>query len=93
MGGLPLAVPGMDCCFIAPESERASSDKGLAVSFPVGDLELLLCQGTSLFCQKESDLILRVSKSSIYSTKPMFTPITEAGEKKLKVFQTDYSVR
>ncbi|MGL6010288.1 MAG: hypothetical protein ACRC0J_02065, partial [Shewanella oncorhynchi] len=47
------------------------SDKGLVVSLPVGELELLLCHGMSLFCQKESALILRVSKSSIYSTKPI----------------------
>lgn len=62
-----LAVPGIDCFFIHPEIKRSSSDKGFVVSFPVGDLELLLCQGMSQFSQKESDLILRVNKNLIFN--------------------------
>jgi hypothetical protein len=44
---------------------QSHRDKGLVVSLPVGDLELLLCHGMSLFCQNESDLILRVNKSDL----------------------------
>ncbi|RLO86100.1 hypothetical protein CPT43_17140, partial [Klebsiella pneumoniae] len=40
---------------------------------PVGDFELLLCHGTVCVVGKIRDLILQLSKSSIYSTKP--TPV------------------
>nr|WP_230793885.1 hypothetical protein [Enterobacter cloacae] len=36
---------------------------------PVGDFELLLCHGTVCVVGKMRDLILQLSKSSIYSTK------------------------
>ncbi len=36
----------------------------------VGDFELLLCHGTVCVVGKMRDLILQLSKSSIYSTKP-----------------------
>ncbi|OZP10214.1 hypothetical protein CG699_26745, partial [Escherichia coli] len=35
-----------------------------------GDFELLLCHGTVCVVGKMRDLILQLSKSSIYSTKP-----------------------
>ncbi|MGF7276497.1 hypothetical protein KD793_27565, partial [Klebsiella pneumoniae] len=41
------------------------------VGGPVGDFELLLCHGTVCVVGKMRDLILQLSKSSIYSTKPM----------------------
>ncbi|MDQ5140144.1 hypothetical protein RCD92_24120, partial [Klebsiella pneumoniae] len=40
------------------------------VGGPVGDFELLLCHGTVCVVGKMRDLILQLSKSSIYSTKP-----------------------
>ncbi|MCD4226645.1 hypothetical protein KX356_24840, partial [Escherichia coli] len=40
------------------------------VGGPVGDFELLLCHGTVCVVGKMHDLILQLSKSSIYSTKP-----------------------
>ncbi|MBS3687462.1 hypothetical protein KFW01_26700, partial [Klebsiella quasipneumoniae] len=43
------------------------------VGGPVGDFELLLCHGTVCVVGKMRDLILQLSKSSIYSTKPFFT--------------------
>ncbi|MBU3280415.1 hypothetical protein KPI97_23110, partial [Escherichia coli] len=45
------------------------------VGGPVGDFELLLCHGTVCVVGKIRDLILQLSKSSIYSTKP-FSSIT-----------------
>ncbi|MFH2166561.1 hypothetical protein ABK668_25685, partial [Enterobacter hormaechei] len=45
------------------------------VGGPVGDFELLLCHGTVCVVGKMRDLILQLSKSSIYSTKPrIITP-------------------
>ncbi|MEP9066481.1 hypothetical protein ABKU14_23930, partial [Enterobacter roggenkampii] len=41
------------------------------VGGPVGDFELLLCHGTVCVVGKIRDLILQLSKSSIYSTKPI----------------------
>ncbi|MER1350052.1 hypothetical protein KJR81_26410, partial [Klebsiella pneumoniae] len=41
------------------------------VGGPVGDFELLLCHGTVCVVGKMRDLILQLSKSSIYSTKPV----------------------
>ncbi|RRN23464.1 hypothetical protein DU285_12215, partial [Escherichia coli] len=43
------------------------------VGGPVGDFELLLCHGTVCVVGKMRDLILQLSKSSIYSTKPVNT--------------------
>ncbi|MER4319928.1 hypothetical protein J9A46_25565, partial [Klebsiella pneumoniae] len=40
------------------------------VGGPVGDFELLLCHGTVCVVGKIRDLILQLSKSSTYSTKP-----------------------
>ncbi|MEP8728312.1 hypothetical protein ABKW29_23270, partial [Enterobacter hormaechei] len=48
------------------------------VGGPVGDFELLLCHGTVCVVGKMRDLILQLSKSSIYSTKPS----GERGKKK-----------
>ncbi|WP_260676674.1 transposase, partial [Klebsiella pneumoniae] len=45
-------------------------DEGFIVGGPVGDFELLLCHGTVCVVGKIRDLILQLSKSSIYSTKP-----------------------
>ncbi|MER3600595.1 hypothetical protein J8840_25660, partial [Klebsiella pneumoniae] len=42
------------------------------VGGPVGDFELLLCHGTVCVVGKMRDLILQLSKSSIYSTKPYY---------------------
>ncbi|PUI66248.1 hypothetical protein DBP58_12615, partial [Salmonella enterica subsp. enterica serovar 4,[5],12:i:-] len=42
------------------------------VGGPVGDFELLLCHGTVCVVGKIRDLILQLSKSSIYSTKPHY---------------------
>ncbi|MEL9586180.1 hypothetical protein J4X42_23105, partial [Escherichia coli] len=42
------------------------------VGGPVGDFELLLCHGTVCVVGKIRDLILQLSKSSIYSTKPEY---------------------
>ncbi|PLG14507.1 hypothetical protein B6J05_28690, partial [Klebsiella quasipneumoniae] len=48
----------------------ATVDEGFIVGGPVGDFELLLCHGTVCVVGKMRDLILQLSKSSIYSTKP-----------------------
>ncbi|MCK6039431.1 hypothetical protein KMY75_24850, partial [Klebsiella quasipneumoniae] len=40
------------------------------VGGPVGDSELLLCHGMVCVVGRMRDLILQLSKSSIYSTKP-----------------------
>ncbi|MER3599601.1 hypothetical protein J8840_20475, partial [Klebsiella pneumoniae] len=45
------------------------------VGGPVGDFELLLCHGTVCVVGKMRDLILQLSKSSIYSTKPLASKI------------------
>ncbi len=47
--------------------------RAFIVGGPVGDFELLLCHGTVCVVGKMRDLILQLSKSSIYSTKPMQT--------------------
>ena len=52
------------------ESEGATVDEGFVVGGPVGDFELLLCHGTVCVVGRMRDLILQLSKSSIYSTKP-----------------------
>ncbi|RBZ92160.1 hypothetical protein DM067_04170, partial [Klebsiella pneumoniae] len=51
-------------------SYGATVDEGFIVGGPVGDFELLLCHGTVCVVGKMRDLILQLSKSSIYSTKP-----------------------
>lgn len=43
-------------------------DEGLVVGLPVGDFVLLLCHGTACVIRMMCDLILLLSKSSIYST-------------------------
>ncbi|OVX91913.1 hypothetical protein BME19_21390, partial [Klebsiella pneumoniae] len=43
------------------------------VGGPVGDSELLLCHGMVCVVGRMRDLILQLSKSSIYSTKPVYT--------------------
>ena len=55
---------------VQPESEGATVDEGFVVGGPVGDFELLLCHGTVCVVGRMRDLILQLSKSSIYSTKP-----------------------
>ncbi|MGR9969508.1 hypothetical protein ACUOIB_21485, partial [Escherichia coli] len=45
------------------------------VGGPVGDSELLLCHGMVCVVGRMRDLILQLSKSSIYSTKPSETSI------------------
>ncbi|RFW64473.1 hypothetical protein CV972_23935, partial [Salmonella enterica] len=52
-------------------SYGATVDEGFIVGGPVGDFELLLCHGTVCVVGKMRDLILQLSKSSIYSTKPL----------------------
>ncbi|MFH2311911.1 hypothetical protein ABK672_14430, partial [Klebsiella pneumoniae] len=54
------------------------------VGGPVGDFELLLCHGTVCVVGKMRDLILQLSKSSIYSTKPYLCRVY-----KLNGFLTD----
>ncbi|NUB80732.1 hypothetical protein HUC50_23655, partial [Escherichia coli] len=51
------------------------------VGGPVGDFELLLCHGTVCVVGKMRDLILQLSKSSIYSTKPKIDDINQANER------------
>ncbi|HBY0145710.1 TPA: hypothetical protein MIO00_28640, partial [Klebsiella pneumoniae] len=58
---------------IQPESYGATVDEGFIVGGPVGDFELLLCHGTVCVVGKMRDLILQLSKSSIYSTNPLTT--------------------
>ncbi|MEP8839005.1 hypothetical protein ABKV41_23080, partial [Enterobacter roggenkampii] len=45
------------------------------VGGPVGDSELLLCHGMVCVVGRMRDLILQLSKSSIYSTKPQVARI------------------
>ena len=65
-------MPGLNSFIIQPESYGATVDEGFIVGGPVGDFELLLCLGTVCVVGKMRDLILQLSKSSIYSTKPLF---------------------
>jgi hypothetical protein len=48
----------------------ATVDESFVVGGPVGDSELLLCHGMVCVVGRMRDLILQLSKSSIYSTKP-----------------------
>ncbi|EEW1450568.1 hypothetical protein D9H48_25980, partial [Escherichia coli] len=61
---------------IQPESEGATVDESFVVGGPVGDSELLLCHGMVCVVGRMRDLILQLSKSSIYSTKPPKLRIT-----------------
>ncbi len=68
--GPQTPIPGLNSFIIQPESYGATVDEGFIVGGPVGDFELLLCHGTVCVVGKMRDLILQLSKSSIYSTKP-----------------------
>ena len=46
-------------------------NEGFVVGLPVGDFVLLLCHGTACIIRMIRVLILLLSKSSIYSTKPL----------------------
>ncbi|EFN8052729.1 hypothetical protein ED192_07730, partial [Escherichia coli] len=48
---------------------------------PVGDFELLLCHGTVCVVGKMRDLILQLSKSSIYSTKPAAISVQQVAKR------------
>ena len=63
-------MPGLNRLIIQPESEGATVDESFVVGGPVGDSELLLCHGMVCVVGRIRDLILQLSKSSIYSTKP-----------------------
>lgn len=63
----------MNRFIVQPESEGATVDEGFVVGGPVGDFELLLCHGTVCVVGRMRDLILQLSKSLIYSTKPLET--------------------
>ncbi len=65
-----LTHTGLNRPIIQPESYGATVDESFVVGGPVGDFELLLCHGTVCVVGKMRDLILQLSKSSIYSTKP-----------------------
>ncbi len=65
-----LTHTSLNSFIIQPESYGATVDEGFIVGGPVGDFELLLCHGTVCVVGKIRDLILQLSKSSIYSTKP-----------------------
>ena len=64
-------IPGLNRLIIQPESEGATVDESFVVGGPVGDSELLLCHGMVCVVGRMRDLILQLSKSSIYSTKPV----------------------
>ncbi|MEL9158834.1 hypothetical protein J4W64_23500, partial [Escherichia coli] len=55
------------------------------VGGPVGDFELLLCHGTVCVVGKMRDLILQLSKSSIYSTKPIKTTTSRRSTASIKI--------
>ncbi len=67
MKALPTHT-SLNSFIIQPESYGATVDEGFIVGGPVGDFELLLCHGTVCVVGKMRDLILQLSKSSIYST-------------------------
>ena len=56
---------------INPESDGVTINQGLVVVASVGDFELLLCHGTACIVRIMRELILQVTKISIYSTKPL----------------------
>lgn len=53
-----------------PENDGTRINKGLVVVALVGDFEPLFCHGTACIVRMMRDLILQLTKSSIYSTKP-----------------------
>uniref|UniRef100_UPI0039C9BFCF hypothetical protein n=1 Tax=Pantoea sp. UBA5037 TaxID=1947036 RepID=UPI0039C9BFCF len=55
---------------IQPERYWATVVVGVIVVGPVGDFELLRCHGTVCVVGMLRVLILQLSQSSIYSTKP-----------------------
>ncbi|MBD8358923.1 hypothetical protein D5Y64_26985, partial [Klebsiella pneumoniae] len=69
------------------------------VGGPVGDFELLLCHGTVCVVGKMRDLILQLSKSSIYSTKPFIVgtsglfslheDVSQAWDRMIEIFQRE----
>ncbi|MBR8554375.1 hypothetical protein J4990_26670, partial [Klebsiella pneumoniae] len=59
------------------------------VGGPVGDFELLLCHGTVCVVGKMRDMILQLSKSSIYSTKPTVACRGRQCDALSRVFQRD----
>ena len=61
----------MNRLIIKPESDGITINQGLVVVASVGDLELLLCHGTACIVRIMRDLILQVTKISIYSTQPL----------------------
>ena len=61
-----LTHTSLNSFIIQPES-WTTVDEGFIVGGPVGDFELLLCHGTVCVVGKMRDLILQLSKSSIYS--------------------------
>ncbi len=73
-----LTHTSLNSFIIQPESYGATVDEGFIVGGPVGDFELLLCHGTVCVVGKMRDLILQLSKSSIYSTKPPLLYIASA---------------
>ncbi len=81
MKALPTHT-SLNSFIIQPESYGATVDEGFIVGGPVGDFELLLCHGMVCVVGRMRDLILQLSKSSIYSTKP----IRSAFAKKRLVF-------
>lgn len=68
----------MNHLIIKPESDGTMINQGLVVVAPVGDFELLLCHGTASIVRMMRDLILQLTKSSIYSTKSLNRRIREA---------------
>ena len=83
----------MNSFIIQPESYGATVDEGFIVGGPVGDFELLLCHGTVCVVGKMRDLILQLSKSSIYSTKPLKSPLIECAAGKLRALIGSYRRR
>ncbi len=79
MKALPTHT-GLNSFIIQPESYGATVDEGFIVGGPVGDFELLLCHGTVCVVGKMRDLILQLSKSSIYSTKPIISRVIEKND-------------
>ncbi len=78
-----LTHTSLNSFIIQPESYGATVDEGFIVGGPVGDFELLLCHGTVCVVGKMRDLILQLSKSSIYSTKPFYIRSDEFSRRKL----------
>ncbi len=87
MKALPTHT-SLNSFIIQPESYGATVDEGFIVGGPVGDFELLLCHGMVCVVGRMRDLILQLSKSSIYSTKPIYAKIeVYAYDKILRQYQ------